>query len=96
MKPCFLPFAEHRRLQDRASRAQQRDNSEVCGALLMNVDRVLRLQFMTNQAGTQGAWSLRSRDLPELRRELATSAWRVMGTFHSHPLSEAIPGTRGF
>jgi len=96
MSRYILPFTERRRLHDRAYRAQQRDHSEVCGALLANANQVLRLHFMTNHAGSPAAWLLSRRDLLALRRDAAATEWRVVGTFHSHPISEAIPGSSDF
>jgi proteasome lid subunit RPN8/RPN11 len=92
----ILPFTEQRRLHDRAYRAQQRDQSEVCGALLANGDRMLQLHFMMNRAGRPMAWSLCRKDLLALRRGVSSTDWKVVGTFHSHPISEAIPGPRDF
>ena len=92
----ILPFTEHRRLHARAYRAQQRDHSEVCGALLANDERVLQFYLMTNRAGRPGAWALDRRDLLAVRRAVSATEWHVVGTFHSHPISEAIPGARDF
>jgi len=91
-----LPYSEQQRLRDRAYRAQQRDQSEVCGVLLANAERLLRFHFMTNAAEEPGVWALDRLDLIKVRRSYSTTEWDVVGTFHSHPISEAIPGPRDF
>jgi proteasome lid subunit RPN8/RPN11 len=87
-----LPFRERRRLQDRAYRAQQRDQSEVCGALLCIPSGVLRLGFLRNRSNRPGHFDIAADELSAMRRGPHPSRQSYVGTFHSHPLTEAVPG----
>jgi proteasome lid subunit RPN8/RPN11 len=94
-KPEFLlSFKERRRLHDRASRAQQKDHLEVCGAVVANGDGHLRLIFLENKAEASYRFVVRRRDLAEVRRGLRGSGERLIGTFHSHPIGLAKPSPR--
>jgi len=83
-----------RRLHDRALRAQRRDQSEVCGALIVTSTDRLELRFLANRAGGPGRFSLRQVDLARVRSALRGTGKRVVGTFHSHPIGYATPGQR--
>lgn len=87
-----LPFRERRRLQDRAYRAQQRDQSEVCGALLCTQSGFLRLHFLKNHSDLPGHFEIDTTELSAVRRGSNKSSWNFVGTFHSHPVSYALPG----
>src|SRR5438093_2036321 len=87
-----LPFPERRRLQDRAYRAQQRDQSEVCGAVLCAPSGVLRLRFLRNRSERPGHFEILAAELSAMRRRLNGSRRSLVGTFHSHPLTHAVPG----
>lgn len=94
--PYLLPHGERRRLCERAYRAQQRDSSEVCGVLLASAERVLHLHFLANRSERPASWSLYRSDIAAVRKVLQGTRFKVVGTFHSHPVSEAIPGTRDY
>jgi len=96
MNPYYLPFRERRRLHRRAYYAQQRDQFEVCGVLLANAERQLQLHFLPNRSDKPGAWVLHRSDVASVRRAVIGTGWRVVGTFHSHPISEAVPGPQDF
>ena len=87
-----LPFLERRRLHDRAYRAQQRDQSEVCGALMSTRWGVLRLHFLENKSERPGHFEIESTELRALRQSQKGTGLRFFGTFHSHPLTYAVPG----
>lgn len=87
-----LPFRERRRLQDRAYRAQQRNHLEVCGALSATKSGVLKLHFLKNQSKSPGHFEISSTDLIAIKRSLQNGRQRFVGTFHSHPLTYALPG----
>jgi proteasome lid subunit RPN8/RPN11 len=88
----LLPHKERRRLHDRAYRAQQRDQSEVCGAVVANQHGRCELRFLKNVGGRPGHFEIRLPDLARLRASLAGSQRRIIGVFHSHVVSEAVPG----
>jgi len=87
-----LPFLDRRRLHDRAYRAQQRDQSEVCGTLMCTRSGVLRLRFLKNQSERPGHFEIGSAELRALRQSKNGTRLRVFGTFHSHPITHAVPG----
>jgi proteasome lid subunit RPN8/RPN11 len=91
-----LPFREFRRLYQRALRAQQRAHLEVVGLLAAapGEPRVLRLAFLVNCARASGRWELRQEEITKMRRELIRRGLRVVGLFHSHPISKARLGSR--
>ena len=93
-EPYNLDHLARRRLHDRAYRAQQKDQSEVCGALVLNGTRDLELWFMPNVAGRASSWEIDLPELSRLRREAKSQGKRVAGTFHSHPVGYATPGPR--
>lgn len=92
-KPFILPYKEKRRLHDRAFRAQQRDQSEVCG--VMSVDRYSRIElhFLKNNSGKAGSFRIFSFDVMAIKQTLKPHN-QFIGLFHSHVVSEAIPGPR--
>ena len=91
-----LPFIELRRLHRRALRAQKRKQREVVGLLVSAAEKpnVLRLVFLENVAGEPGRWEVRREQIARVRLELRERGHRIRGLFHSHPLTEAILGTR--
>jgi hypothetical protein len=92
-KPYVLSKKETRRLHDRARRAQRHDQSEVCGALLVDPRRRLRFTFLANRSAAPAAWQLTRADLRSARLQ-APAGWRILGSFHSHVVSTAVPGPR--
>lgn len=91
-----LPFIELRRLHRRALQAQKRDQLEVVGLLVRADEKpnVLRLVFLENVSADPGRWEVRRDQIARVRRELRGRRLRVLGLFHSHPLTEAIVGVR--
>jgi proteasome lid subunit RPN8/RPN11 len=87
-----LSFLEYRRLHDCAYRAQQRDQSEVCGALLCTPSGRLRLRFLENQSDRPGHFEMASSELRALRQGQNGTRLRFVGTFHSHPFTCGVPG----
>jgi hypothetical protein len=84
---------EKRRLHYHAIRAQQNDHREVVGVLLNDGTRGLELQFIPNRAGP-GSWSIALDDIRAARSHACTLGRRVVGLFHTHPLTGAVLGTR--
>jgi proteasome lid subunit RPN8/RPN11 len=92
-QPYVVLRNERRRLHDRARRAQQRNQTEVCGVLLVDIRRRLRFAFLPNRSTQQAAWALSRADLRAAGQQ-APSGWRPLGTFHSHVVGVAMPGPR--
>ena len=88
----ILPYREKRRLCDRAYRAQQRDQSEVCGLLIADSKRRIALHFVKNDSGVPGKYKIAKDEIQAVRKNAILHKKRVLGSFHSHPISEAIPG----
>lgn len=89
---CFLiSSTELDRLRLRAHRAQQRDQSEVCGILIINKQRLLKLIFLTNFSDRPGHYEIKKLEVKHALGSVRLG-WRPFGSFHSHPISEAIPG----
>jgi proteasome lid subunit RPN8/RPN11 len=59
-----------------------------------DLPRLLTLVFLENLAEEAGRWELRRDHIARVRRELRGRGLRVIGLFHSHPLTEAILGPR--
>ena len=87
-----LAAGEQRKLYRRAYRAQRIDQSEVCGLLIGNCGGRLKLCFLLNRSKQAGHWQLRISDIRMIRKTIRLRKKRVVGTFHSHPISEAVPG----
>jgi hypothetical protein len=69
MKGVFrLDKNAYRRLQDRAYRSQQRDHSEVCGAILRTESSGIELSYLTNQGKRSGSFEIDKNDLKALRK----------------------------
>jgi proteasome lid subunit RPN8/RPN11 len=93
MKKAFiLPYNEKRKLHDRAYRAQQKDQSEVCGAVSVDRHSRIKLHFVENQTDKAGSFSMSGSALSDVRKEINMNR-KIIGVFHSHVVSEAIPGS---
>jgi len=86
-----LPYREWRRLSRRAYAAQQRDQFEIGGVISTNGDREIRLEFVRNESDRPCHFEFGD-DFWRARGVIRASGHRYLGTFHSHPISEAIPG----
>jgi len=53
----------------------------------------LRLMFIRNEASVPGSWRISPQDANEVVRLLKGTGLTMVGTFHSHPISEAVPGS---
>lgn len=94
MKAWVLPYREFRRLHERAYRAQQRDHSEVVGVLVSRTRRRLGLSFLKNHSGCPGHFEVSIAAVAAERRRARARGARVVGVFHSHPVSPARLGIR--
>ena len=89
-----ISVRDWRRLRERALRAQRKDQSEVCGALVQNAYGDLGLGFLRNIAAKSGSFEMERSEISRLRRDAKLSAGRIAGYFHSHPIGDAVPGQR--
>ena len=96
MKDWVLPYREFRRLHDRAYRAQQRGQSEVVGVLVAGARGRLRLTFLRNHSNRPGHFVVQTEEVAVASRRARSRGARVVGIFHSHPVSPATlgPGDR--
>lgn len=92
-KPYILPYNEKRRLHYHAYRAQWNDQSEVCGIISCDKHSKIELHFLKNNSEKNGSFSVSMEAVTEARRGL-NKAKRFISVFHSHVVSEAVPGTR--
>jgi proteasome lid subunit RPN8/RPN11 len=79
-----------RRLRERALRAQRKNQSEVCGVLVKRGQR-LELMFLPNLSQRRGSFEMSRADISAHRARARSRGGRVVGAFHSHPVSEAVP-----
>src|ERR1700737_1999874 len=86
-----LPRGERMKLQRRALRAQRLDQGEVCGVLVCDSKFRLQLHFLQNRSGRPGRFEISCVDLEAVRNAAKLSGNEVVGTFHSHPISHAVP-----
>ena len=73
-----------------ALQAQRKNQGEICGALVLGNHQRLKLVFLKNRSEAPGQFMIA---LPELRllRKKLPAFMRLVGIFHSHPISEAVP-----
>lgn len=96
---------EYHRLRRRARVAKRNSYREVCGLAVINVSQKKRKKstggispigfvFMRNETKQCGEFLLQRSDVMRLAKRLREQGQEVIGTFHSHPLTFAIPGKR--
>jgi proteasome lid subunit RPN8/RPN11 len=88
--PFVMSRTELNRLHRRAYRAQQNEHREVCGVVLSDTNRRLRLLFVRNRVKASYRHEMFRSDVSIIARRLGRRE-RILGTFHSHPLGEARP-----
>ncbi len=86
-----LPRGERMKLHRRALRAQRIDQGEVCGVLVRDSKCRLGLHFLQNRSTEPGRFEISGLDLAAVRKDAQLSGNEVVGTFHSHPISPAVP-----
>ena len=79
-------------LHRRALRAQRLEQGEVCGVLVTDSKCRLGLLFLENRNASPGRFEIRSSDLKAAHEAAQAMGKKTVGTFHSHPVSEAVPG----
>ena len=91
-KVYFIRSSDLRRLRLRSLEAQKMGQNEVCGVLAQRGLRQLELWFLTNRSSNAGSFQIERTELQRARREIRERGKHPIGTFHSHPISEPIPG----
>src|SRR6266852_1625889 len=91
-KVYFIRSSDLRRLRLRALEAQEIGQKEVCGLLAQTGLRQLELWFLPNRSSSAGSFQIERTELQHARREIREQGKHPIGTFHSHPISEPIPG----
>ncbi len=89
-----LSYTERLRLHRRAYRRQKLDQGEVCGLLVTNHVRQLTLLFLENLAQAPGQFLISVEHILSAKRQLRREQKRVVGLFHSHPVSPAVLSPR--
>jgi proteasome lid subunit RPN8/RPN11 len=74
-----------------ALRAQESGQQEVCGIVAGNDSVQLELWFLANRSPHAGSFQIGRTDYLKARKTIRQLGKYVLGTFHSHPISEAIP-----
>ena len=90
-KMYFIRTSDLRRLRALALKAQIRGQQEVCGMLSRTRLRQLELWFLPNLSSDAGSFRIGWTEYLRARREIRDLGKHPIGTFHSHPISEAIP-----
>jgi len=91
LKSYILRMSELQKLHFSAVRAQRHGQKEVCGVLASDENGRLELRFLTNRSQRAGRFTIARADYFGAREAIRQMGKRVLGTFHSHPISEAIP-----
>jgi len=67
---------------------------EVCGLILSEDGERINLAYLPNETLRPGGWLFGQQSYESARRRAKGQGMKILGTFHSHPISEAIPGPR--
>jgi proteasome lid subunit RPN8/RPN11 len=73
------------------ARDEARDIREICGLLIDN-GCFLQMKVTRNRSRRRGSFVLDQREIKKIRQASKTLGLKVVGTFHSHPISPAQPG----
>jgi proteasome lid subunit RPN8/RPN11 len=84
-------FAEQVRAMLKRAARKADDGREICGLLVSN-GHCLELVRTKNKAKGPGSFQLPRRQCARIERAASRLGHRVVGTFHSHPISPAVPG----
>jgi proteasome lid subunit RPN8/RPN11 len=87
-----ISVSQLRRLRTLAERRQKSGQREVCGLILSDDGFRLKLAYLPNQASRPGEFLIKGQAYESARDRAKRQGESTLGTFHSHPVSEAIPG----
>ncbi len=78
-------------LHRQAVEAQQAGHREVCGVMIGRDRTVVSIEFIENICEQPYRHEMRLSDVEEIEKGLLGTGLLVLGTFHSHPVSDAEP-----
>jgi proteasome lid subunit RPN8/RPN11 len=87
----ILKHIQIKRLRILAKIAKSKGNFEVCGIVGHNRKDVITLFFLRNLANRAGIFRIKSKDVTDLENYLQQNGISIIASFHSHPISEAVP-----
>jgi len=87
----LLPEVEFRKLQQNALRSQKSDQSEVCGIITTNKNKILKLWFLENLSRRAGAFLIDLSEVGRVQKLVKETGQHIIGSFHSHPISPPFP-----
>ncbi|MFA6564543.1 MAG: Mov34/MPN/PAD-1 family protein [Verrucomicrobiia bacterium] len=88
----FDKFQYSRLLSEARSAARKAPGAEICG-LIVDTGHHLSFVLTRNVARRFGSFVLSRRDVRRVATAVKVLGQKIVGTFHSHPLSLAEPGT---
>ena len=91
MVDYYIKYAKLTRLKRKAYQAQQNNHSEVAGLLSIDSTGQIEFHFIENLSNKPYSYSITKKQINECQKELPKEK-KILGTFHSHPLTAAIPG----
>ena len=83
---------ETERLKRESRKAQRAGNREVCGAILQRPDGALELCFADNESRHAHSYLLSGESVQRMKEIAEATGATIIGSFHSHPSSSAVPG----
>ncbi|NNC88829.1 MAG: hypothetical protein HKN82_10265 [Akkermansiaceae bacterium] len=86
-----LAAGHGKRLRQEAIRAKRRGDFEVCGSLMMNAEGKIDLIYGLNEARESHAYLMSQESIARMRQIAKLTNRRIIGSFHSHPTTYAIP-----
>jgi proteasome lid subunit RPN8/RPN11 len=89
-RPYRFSTAEWSRLRDRSFLTQQLGHLDVCGVFGITRKNEIRLYFIPNRTKQRYAFAIHRCDVIRIEKFAAKSSIQVSGTFHSHPIGEAV------
>lgn len=90
-RPCRIIGEQLRAMIRRAVEVAEPNGREICGLILDN-GYLLELLPVKNQTRAPGSFSISWMQWRKARKAARRLGHRVVGTYHSHPVSEAAPG----
>jgi proteasome lid subunit RPN8/RPN11 len=93
----LLEYLDSKTFKTERSKAHKRANEngfEICGALIRQKNRSIKLYPLKNLATKPAKWEIELQWLKEIRKELKGSDQRLVGTFHSHVRGYAYPSPK--
>ncbi len=81
------------KLHRRAFKAQQRAHLEVCGLLSVDDSLDIKLVYLENLSDKPYSYEFDFKKMHEYEQKLANVNRDFIGSFHSHPVSEALPSS---